>query len=75
VRFQALSEEGHLSDFLLSKEDRAMRIPNFIIEHPVEGLIAGILLLALLFGSEDRHAAEVAAPAQAHAQVTTTDKM
>jgi hypothetical protein len=46
-----------------------MRIPTFIIEHPVEGLIAGVLLLALLFGSSDRHAAEVAAPTQSHAQV------
>jgi hypothetical protein len=35
-----------------------MRIPNFILEHPVEGLIAGLLLLVLLFGSADRHAAE-----------------
>jgi hypothetical protein len=46
-----------------------MRIPAFIIEHPVEGLIAGVLLLALLFGSADRHAAEVAAPAPGHAQI------
>ena len=45
-----------------------MRIPAFIVEHPVEGLVAGILLLALLFGSSDRHAAEVAAPSQTHAQ-------
>ena len=35
-----------------------MRIPAFIFEHPVEGLIAGVLLLVLLFGSADRHAAE-----------------
>jgi hypothetical protein len=40
-----------------------MRIPAFILEHPVEGLIAGVLLLALIFGSADRHAAEVDAPA------------
>jgi hypothetical protein len=39
-----------------------MRIPAFILEHPLEGLIAGVLLLALLFGSADRHAAEVAVP-------------
>jgi hypothetical protein len=45
-----------------------MRIPAFIVEHPLEGLIAGILLLALLFGSSDRHAEEVAAPTQNHAQ-------
>jgi hypothetical protein len=46
-----------------------MRIPAFIAEHPVEGLIAGVLLLALLFGSSDRHAAEVAQPVPGHAQV------
>jgi hypothetical protein len=50
-----------------------MRIPAFIIEHPLEGLIAGILLLALLFGSADRHAAEVAAP-RGHAQIAA-DRM
>ena len=37
-----------------------MRIPAFISEHPVEALLAGVLLFALLFGSADRHAAEVA---------------
>ena len=37
-----------------------MRIPAFLIEHPAEALIAGVLLLALVFGSADRHAAEVA---------------
>ena len=46
-----------------------MRIPTFILEHPVESLIGGVLLLALLFGSADRHAAEVAQPAQGPAQV------
>ncbi len=40
-----------------------MRIPAFLIEHPVEALIAGALLLALVFGSSDRHAAEAAQPA------------
>jgi hypothetical protein len=49
-----------------------MRIPAFIVEHPVEGLIAGVLLLALLFGSADRHAVEVSAPAQGHAQTATS---
>jgi hypothetical protein len=48
-----------------------MRIPAFITEHPVEGLIAGVLLLALLFGSSDRHAAEVAQPAHSPAQVAS----
>jgi len=46
-----------------------MRIPAFIIEHPVEALIGGLLLLALLFGSSDRHAAEISAPTQVHAQL------
>ena len=36
-----------------------MRIPAFLLEHPVESLLAGALLLALLFGRADRHAAEV----------------
>jgi hypothetical protein len=30
-----------------------MRIPHRILEHPVEAAIAGLLLLALLFGSAD----------------------
>jgi len=51
-----------------------MRIPAFILEHPVEGLIAGVLLLALLFGSADRHAAEVAAPVH-DAKLAVADKM
>ena len=50
-----------------------MRIPAFILEHPVEGLIAGVLLLALLFGSADHHAADVAQPARGHAQVASQD--
>ena len=37
-----------------------MRIPSFILEHPVEALIAGVLLLVLVFGSADRHAVETA---------------
>ena len=49
-----------------------MRIPTFIFEHPVEGLIAGILLLVLLFGSADRHAAEVAKPGP---QIASSEKM
>jgi hypothetical protein len=44
-----------------------MRIPTFILEHPVEALIGGVLLLVLLFGSADRHAVETArAGAGAH---------
>jgi hypothetical protein len=30
-----------------------MRIPNRIIEHPIEAAIASLLLLGLLFGSAD----------------------
>jgi hypothetical protein len=30
-----------------------MRIPNRIIEHPIEAAIASLLLLGLLFGSVD----------------------
>jgi hypothetical protein len=45
-----------------------MRIPAFLIEHPIEALIAGALLLALVFGSSDRHAAEMAqTPTPVHA--------
>lgn len=45
-----------------------MRIPAFLTEHPIEALIAGALLLALVFGSSDRHAAEMAqTPASGHA--------
>jgi hypothetical protein len=50
-----------------------MRIPAFIVEHPLESLIAGVLLLALLFGSADRHAAEVAVPSH-DAQVAAAAK-
>jgi hypothetical protein len=32
-----------------------MRIPAFLQEHPVEALLAGALLLGLLFGGADRH--------------------
>lgn len=53
-----------------------MRIPAFILDHPVEGLIAGILLLVLVFGSADRHAAEVAKPLGAQgAQLASSEKM
>ena len=53
-----------------------MRIPTVIFEHPLEGLIAGILLLVLVFGSADRHAAEVAKPFAPHgAQLASSEKM
>jgi len=50
-----------------------MRIPNFILEHPLEGLIAGVLLLVLLFGSADRHAAEGTGPSGT--QIVAAGKM
>lgn len=37
-----------------------MRFPAFLIDHPLETLVAGVLLLALIFGNADHHAAEVA---------------
>jgi hypothetical protein len=37
-----------------------MRLPAFVSEHPVETFLAGALLLAMLFGSADHHAADVA---------------
>jgi hypothetical protein len=53
-----------------------MRIPAFIIEHPLEALIAGVLLLALLFGSADRHAAELDKSMDSHGrQLASTGKM
>ena len=51
-----------------------MRIPTFIHDHPMESLIAGLLLLVLVFGSADRHAAEMA-KAVPGAQLASTDKM
>jgi hypothetical protein len=51
-----------------------MRIPTFILEHPVEALIGGLLLLVLVFGSADRHAAEVAKSVPA-AQIVSAGRM
>jgi hypothetical protein len=51
-----------------------MRIPTFILEHRLEALIAGLLLLVLVFGSADRHAAEVAKTGPG-AQIAATGKM
>jgi len=63
-------------DLPLSKGLRNMRVPTFILEHPLESAIAGLLLLAVLFGSADRRAAELAKtmPGQG-AQIASTDKM
>jgi hypothetical protein len=53
-----------------------MRIPAFILEHPTEGLIAGILLLVLVFGSADRHAVEVSKPPAGQGpQLASSEKM
>ena len=40
-----------------------MRIPAFVYEHPIESLIAGVLLAVVLFGSADRKAVESSDPA------------
>jgi hypothetical protein len=52
-----------------------MRVPVFILEHPMEGLIAGILLLVLLFGSTDRRAAESNTALTPQAQIASSQKM
>ena len=44
-----------------------MRIPARIVEHPVESLIAGVLLLGLLFGSADHNSQK--APSTPHSQL------
>jgi hypothetical protein len=48
-----------------------MRIPNRILEHPLEAVIASLLLLALLFVSGDPSPA----PASHGAQVADSQKM
>ena len=50
-----------------------MRIPNRILEHPIESAIASLLLLALLFMSTDPQ--NSAAPGPAPAQVANSQKM
>ena len=53
-----------------------MRVPTFILEHPLESVVAGLLLLAMLFGSADRHAVEVAKSVPQHgAQLASTNRM
>jgi hypothetical protein len=52
-----------------------MRIPAFLVDHPGEAFIAAVLLIALVFGSADRHAAEVARTASQHgAKLATSDR-
>lgn len=50
-----------------------MRIPAFVAEHPVEALIACVLLLALLFGPTDRYTVEAANPASGVAQIASAE--
>ncbi len=50
-----------------------MRIPAFVLDHPVEALVAGVLLLALVFGGADRHAAEIAS--QPDAKIAASARM
>ena len=42
----------------------ALRVPARIVEHPVESVIAGLLLLALLFVTSADPRPEVPGPAQ-----------
>ena len=49
-----------------------MRIPTRFLEHPVEAVIAGLLLLALLFISADPPISVQTAPAN---QVADSKKM
>ena len=49
-----------------------MRIPNRIIEHPIEAAIASLLLLGLLFGSADFKSA---AKASNSTPAATTQKL
>jgi hypothetical protein len=51
-----------------------MRIPAFVMEHPVESLIAGVLLLALLFGPNDRYRVD-AAQAPSVSQIASAQKL
>ncbi len=53
-----------------------MRIPAFLMDHPGEAVIAAVLLVALIFGSADRHAAELAGKAsQDGARVAASGRM
>lgn len=48
-----------------------MRLPTPLLEHPVESAIAGLLLMALLFGSAEPQPQIQAAPQS----VTVSQKM
>jgi len=52
-----------------------MRIPAFLLDHPIEALVAGVLLLALVFGSADHHAAEVAKASQNGARTVADTRL
>jgi hypothetical protein len=52
-----------------------MRIPAFVMEHPVESLIAGVLLLALLLGPNDRYSVEAARASHGVSQVASAGNL
>lgn len=52
-----------------------MRIPVFVAEHPVESLIACVLLLALLFGPTDRFTSQAANASAGGAQVAYAERL
>ena len=52
-----------------------MRIPNFVYEHPVESLIACVLLLALLFGPTDRFTVDTANASVGGARVASAERL
>jgi hypothetical protein len=76
VLFPVHCGEGRPFDLkVLTLGVRNMRVPVFILEHPMEGMIAGILLLVLLFGSTDRRAAESSISLTPQAQIASSQKM
>ncbi len=52
-----------------------MRIPNRIVEHPIEAAIASLLLLALLFVSADPTGSAPAPATHISAQIKLSQKM
>lgn len=49
-----------------------MRVPAFLAEHPVETLVAGVLLLILVLGGGDHHADDAANATAASGAPTVT---
>lgn len=52
-----------------------MRIPAFLVDHPGEALLAAVLLLALVFGGADHHAADVAGTSPDGAKIAISTGM